>query len=125
MKAFIIKILNRIFNFFKRLSNKTDKQCKTLVGERLNSELKSNVFINKEILENNDFKLLASYNGIYMYSGINGRMMIHNSHYFDGWDWHLDYDNKTGTATSFGRIHYVHELQQVLKNNHIDTQIKV
>lgn len=125
MKTLIIKILNKIFNFFKRLGNKTYKQCETSIEERLNSELESEVFILKEILENNDFKLLANYNGIYMYSGINGRMTINNSSYFDGWDWALDYNHQTGTATAFGRVRYVHELQQVLENNHIDIQIKI
>lgn len=85
----------------------------------------SKSFITPDILENNNFKLLGKGNGIYAYSGINGRITINNSRYFDGWDWTLDYNRQTGTATSFGRIHYAHELQQVLENNHIDIQIKV
>lgn len=125
MKTLIIKILDKIFNFFKGLGNKTDKQCKIPTEEIINSKLESKVFITRDILEDNNFKLLVNANGIYVYSGINKRLTISNSRYFDGWDWDLDYDCQTGTATAFGRIRYVHELQQVLENNHIDTQIKV
>lgn len=125
MKTLIIKILDKIFNFFKGLGNKTDKQCKNPTEEIINSKLESKVFITRDILEDNNFKLLVNANGIYVYSGINGRLTINNSRYFDGWGWDLDYDRQTGTATAFGRIRYVHELQQVLENNHIDTQIKV
>ena len=125
MKSLIIKVLNKIFSFFKRLDNKADQQHKTSIEERVNSKLESKVFITRNILEDNNFKLLLNINGIYAYSGINERLTINNSRYFDGWDWALDYDRQTGTATSFGRIRYVHELQQVLENNHIDIQIKV
>lgn len=124
MKALIIKILDKIFNFFKGFGNKTNKQCKITTEETLNSNLESKAFITKNILEDNNFNLLVNADGIYVYSGINGRLIINNSRSFDGWDWDLDYDRQTGTATAFGRIRYVHELQQVLENNHIDTQIK-
>lgn len=121
----IIKVFNQILTFFKRLINKTDQQHETLTEEKLNSNLESKVFITPDILENNNFKVLLKGNGIHVYSGINRRLVINNSRYFDGWDWTLDYNPQTGSATSFGRIRYVHELQQVLENNHIDTQIKV
>lgn len=125
MKEFIIKILNKIFDIFKRFGNKPNQQCKTPTEKILNSNLESKVFITHDILENNNFNLLVNANGIYVYSGINGRFTMNNSRYFNGWEWELDYDRQTGLATSFGRVRYVHELQQVLENNHIDTQIKV
>ena len=125
MKTLIIKILDKIFNFFKGLGNKTNKQCEISTKKILNSNLESKAFITKDILEDNNFNLLVNANGIYVYSGINGRLIINNSCYFDGWDWDLDYDRQTGTATAFGRVRYVHELQQVLENNHIDIRIKV
>ena len=125
MIAQIIKIFNQILTFFKGLSNKTIKQSKITTEETLNSNLESKVFITKDILEDNNFNLLVNTNGIYVYSGINGRLIINNSRYFNGWDWALDYDRQTGLATAFGRIRYVYELQQVLENNHIDIQIKV
>ena len=124
MIAQIMKIFNRVLTFFKKLSNKTIKQCETPTEETLNSNLESEVFITRDILEANNFKLLLQGNGAYIYSGINGRLKISNSRYFDGWDWGLDHSRQTGFAT-FGRIRYVHELQQVLENNHIDVRIKI
>lgn len=121
----MIKILNKIFNFFKILGNKTDGQSKTPIKEKLNSNLESEIFITRNILENNNFKLLANIYDYCTYSGIDGRLIIKNSHYFNSWDWTLDYNCQTGTAKAFGRICYVHELQQVLENNHFDIQIKV
>jgi hypothetical protein len=125
MIAQIMKIFNRILTFFKKLSNKTIKQCETPTEETLNSNLESEVFITRDILEANNFKLLLQGNGAYIYSGINRRLVINDSRYFDGWDWTLDYNPQIGTATAFGRVRYVHELQQVLENNHVDIRIKV
>ena len=125
MKALIIKILNKIFNFFKKLGNQTNQQHKTSIEEKVNFNLESEIFITRNILEDNNFKLLTNINDYCAYSSIDGRLIIKNSHYFNSWDWTLDYNDKTGTATAFGRIRYVHELQQVLKNNHFDIQIKV
>lgn len=125
MKTLVIKIFNQILTFFKKLSNKTTKQSKISTEETLNSKSESEIFITQDILEFNNFKLVTNINDYYAYSDINGRLTINNSYHFDGWDWVLDYNRQTGGATSFGRIRYVHELQQVLKNNHIDIQIKV
>lgn len=77
-----------------------------------------------EILEKN-FELLFSKQGIYIYSGIEGRLIIQNHYNVKGWDWTLDYDKQTGTASAFGRVNYIHELQHYLRGNRIDKEIEL
>lgn len=77
-----------------------------------------------EILEKN-FELLYRKKGIYIYSGIKGRFIIQNHYNVKEWDWSLDYDKQTGTATAFGRVNYIHELQHCLRSNRIDKEIVV
>lgn len=77
-----------------------------------------------EILEKN-FELLFSKKGIYIYSGIEGRLIIQNHYNVKGWDWSLDYDKQTGTASAFGRVNYIHELQHCLRCNRIDKEIEL
>lgn len=77
-----------------------------------------------EILGKN-FELLLSKKGIYIYSGIEGRLIIQNHYNVKGWYWSLDYDKQTGTASAFGRVNYIHELQHYLRGNRIDKEIVV
>lgn len=77
-----------------------------------------------EILEKN-FELLFSKKGVYIYSGIEGRLIIQNHYKVKGWDWSLDFDIQTGTATAFGRVNYIHELQHCLRGNRIDKEIEL
>lgn len=77
-----------------------------------------------EILEKN-FELLYRKKSIYIYSGIKGRFIIQNHYNVKGWDWSLDYDKQTGTASAFGRVNYIHELQHCLRGNRIEKEIVV